>query len=129
MISLMLCQVRHSVAGSCASACQKLLIQSVLRVAIMSSYMARTSALASSSLTSPKVAMPPPTGKSNTLSGTICVMRKIIPLVLMLAPVAAAIEQNDVEFAKPGGVSMTLDLRVPEGKGPFPTAIIVHGGG
>jgi hypothetical protein len=37
MISLTLCQVRRSVAGSCASAFQKLLIQSVLRVAMMSS--------------------------------------------------------------------------------------------
>jgi len=55
-------------------------------------------------------------------------MRKIFPLVLMLAPVAVAVEQNDVEFARPGGVSMTLDLRVPDGKGPFPAAIIVHGG-
>jgi alpha-L-fucosidase 2 len=55
-------------------------------------------------------------------------MRKILVLVLMLAPLAIAVEQNDVEFAKPGGVAMTLDLRVPDGKGPFPAAIIVHGG-
>src|SRR4029077_4147066 len=47
MICLMLSQVRFSVAGSCAMAFQKLLIQSVLRVAMMSSYTARTSALAS----------------------------------------------------------------------------------
>jgi acetyl esterase len=38
-------------------------------------------------------------------------------------------ETNDIEFAKPGGVSLTLDAYVPEGKGPFPTIIIVHGGG
>ena len=43
MICLMLSQVRRSVAGSCASAFQKLLIQSVSRVAMMSSYTARTS--------------------------------------------------------------------------------------
>ena len=55
-------------------------------------------------------------------------MRKILVLVLMLAPLATAVEQNDVEFAKPGGIAMTLDLRVPDGKGPFPAAIIVHGG-
>src|SRR4029077_16653109 len=47
MICLMLSQVRFSVAGSCAIAFQKLLIQSVLRVAMMSSYTARTSGLAS----------------------------------------------------------------------------------
>src|SRR6267142_116000 len=47
MMALMLSHVRFSVAGSCAIAFQKLLIQSVLRVAMMSSYMARTSGLAS----------------------------------------------------------------------------------
>ena len=55
-------------------------------------------------------------------------MRKILLPALMLAPLALAVEQNDVEFARPGGVSMTLDLRVPDGKGRFPAAIIVHGG-
>src|SRR5690349_2720336 len=43
MICLMDSQVRLSVAGSCASAFQKLLIQSVFRVAMMSSKTARTS--------------------------------------------------------------------------------------
>lgn len=37
--------------------------------------------------------------------------------------------KTDVEFAKVGDVSLTLDAFVPEGKGPFPTAILVHGGG
>lgn len=37
--------------------------------------------------------------------------------------------QTDIEYAKPGGVSLTLDAFVPEGDGPFPTAILVHGGG
>src|SRR5439155_546522 len=40
----MLFQTRRSVAGSCASTFQKLFTQSVLRVAMMSSYTARTSA-------------------------------------------------------------------------------------
>src|SRR5579863_1998816 len=57
MISLMLRQVLRSVAGSWASAFQKLLIQSVLRVVMMSSYTARTSGLASWYSISPKVAM------------------------------------------------------------------------
>ncbi len=48
---------------------------------------------------------------------------------LFLATIAAAEDRNDVEFAKPGGESLTLDLHVPEGKGPFPAIIIVHGGG
>src|SRR5437588_2666021 len=57
MICLMLSHVRFSVAGSCAIAFQKLLIQSVFRVAIMSSYTARTSALASLYSISLKVAI------------------------------------------------------------------------
>src|SRR5437588_12206184 len=55
MICLMLSQVRFSVAGSCAIAFQKLLIQSVFRVAMMSSYTARTSGLASAYSMSPKI--------------------------------------------------------------------------
>src|SRR5690349_12771476 len=35
----------------------------------------------------------------------------------------------DIPFAKVGEVSLTLDAFVPEGKGPFPTCILVHGGG
>jgi acetyl esterase len=48
---------------------------------------------------------------------------------LLLATTAWAGEMNDIEFAKPGGVPLTLDAYVPDGKGPFPTIIIVHGGG
>src|SRR5580698_2442397 len=47
MICLMLSQVRRSVAGSCARVFQKLLIQSVWRVDMISSYTARTAGLAS----------------------------------------------------------------------------------
>src|SRR5690349_6988052 len=46
MTSLRLSQVRRKVAGSLASAFQKLLIQSVLRDALISSNTARTSGLA-----------------------------------------------------------------------------------
>ena len=37
--------------------------------------------------------------------------------------------KTDIEFAKVGDVSLTLDTFVPEGAGPFPTCILVHGGG
>ncbi len=37
--------------------------------------------------------------------------------------------KKDIEFAKPNGISLKLDAYVPDGKGPFPTVIIVHGGG
>ncbi|MBX7210531.1 MAG: alpha/beta hydrolase [Verrucomicrobiaceae bacterium] len=37
--------------------------------------------------------------------------------------------KHDIEFAKVGDVSLTLDAFVPEGTGPFATCILVHGGG
>jgi alpha-L-fucosidase 2 len=51
-------------------------------------------------------------------------------LLAAVAPVAARAEmKKDIVFAKPEGVELTLDASVPEGTGPFPTAILVHGGG
>ena len=37
--------------------------------------------------------------------------------------------KQDIEFAKAGEVSLTLDAFAPEGPGPFATCILVHGGG
>lgn len=47
----------------------------------------------------------------------------------MFALAARAELKSDIEFAKPGGVSLTLDAFVPDGERPFPTCILVHGGG
>jgi alpha-L-fucosidase 2 len=44
---------------------------------------------------------------------------------LSLAP----IEQKGVEYGRPDGHPLLLDLHVPDGPGPFPAAILVHGGG
>ncbi len=61
--------------------------------------------------------------------------RKYIPLLTLgftctLAAFSARAEMKlDVEFAKAGNTNLTLDAFVPEGVGPFPTAILVHGGG
>jgi len=41
----------------------------------------------------------------------------------------ATIDKKDVAYTHPGGKAVFLDLHVPEGIGPFPTAILVHGGG
>src|SRR5208282_4906192 len=35
---------------------------------------------------------------------------------------------SNVEYARPSGVPLLLDGSIPAGSGPFPTAIIVHGG-
>jgi len=37
--------------------------------------------------------------------------------------------KTEIEFAKVGHVSLTLDAFVPDGPGPFQTCILVHGGG
>jgi len=54
-------------------------------------------------------------------------MRYLI-LIGLLSSVVRADMKSDVEFAKVGDVSLTFDAFVPEGPGPFPTAIMVHGG-
>lgn len=45
--------------------------------------------------------------------------------------VASAEEKHltDIEYANAGSESLRLDACVPEGEGPFPIAILVHGGG
>ncbi len=59
---------------------------------------------------------------------------KLISLgvALLSAIVARAIDPGlhpDIEYGQAGGVSLKLDVSVPEGAGPFPVAILVHGGG
>jgi hypothetical protein len=56
-------------------------------------------------------------------------MRKLVLIALVSLGAAFAVEQNDVEFSTPAGLSLTLDLKTPDGNGPFPATIIVHGGG
>jgi alpha-L-fucosidase 2 len=50
-------------------------------------------------------------------------------LLLLLVSTALAELKTDIEFAKVGDVSLTLDANVPDGPGPFPMVILVHGGG
>jgi alpha-L-fucosidase 2 len=56
---------------------------------------------------------------------------KILPILgLLLLPALAAAElKKDIEYGRAGGVSLRLDASVPDGPGPFPVAILVHGGG
>lgn len=37
--------------------------------------------------------------------------------------------QHNIEYAQVGGVPLYMDADIPKGPGPFPAAIIVHGGG
>jgi len=49
-------------------------------------------------------------------------------LFLALAT-GSAMDKNDVEYSRPDGKPLLLDIHVPDGPGPFPAAIVVHGGG
>lgn len=51
---------------------------------------------------------------------------------LSLALVAGSLRaelRRDIEYGSAGGVSLRLDANIPEGDGPFPVVILVHGGG
>ena len=55
-----------------------------------------------------------------------------LPFVLLglaFARVACAALHTDIEYGRAGGESLKLDAYVPDGAGPFPTVILVHGGG
>jgi len=46
-----------------------------------------------------------------------------------VGPVAGAELKKDVEYGRAGDERLLLDASVPDGAGPFPIAILVHGGG
>lgn len=51
---------------------------------------------------------------------------------LLLAPALFAAETRfvrDIEYGRADGVSLKLDVSTPAGEGPFPVAILIHGGG
>ena len=49
--------------------------------------------------------------------------------VALTASLLAADLKKDIEYSRPGGLPLTLDASIPDGKGPHPAVIIVHGGG
>ncbi len=53
----------------------------------------------------------------------------LLILALASSAFAAPLDLKDVEYTRPGGHPILLDLHVPDGPGPFPAAILVHGGG
>ncbi len=54
-------------------------------------------------------------------------MRSLGLCALLCLPLSGAV-QKDIEYRTVEGKALTLDASVPEGKGPFPTVILVHGG-
>ncbi|MGD9109801.1 MAG: pectinesterase family protein [Phycisphaerales bacterium] len=53
----------------------------------------------------------------------------LVVFLLFLPVISAANIQTDIEYGKAGGESLLLDVSTPEGDGPFPVVIFVHGGG
>ncbi|MDP0502001.1 MAG: pectinesterase family protein [Verrucomicrobiota bacterium JB022] len=50
-------------------------------------------------------------------------------LGISICSLAQARLLTDIEYGRAGEVPLLLDVHVPEGQGPFPVAILVHGGG
>src|SRR5947207_2351267 len=57
--------------------------------------------------------------------------KSILILAIACAGTVAGmpVDQKDVAYAHPGGKPVLLDVHIPDGPGPFPAAILVHGGG
>jgi len=53
----------------------------------------------------------------------------LFALALAAGHAVAADFRRDVEYGQAGGERLLLDASVPDGTGPFPVAILVHGGG
>jgi alpha-L-fucosidase 2 len=49
--------------------------------------------------------------------------------ILLAATLGRAAIIPDIEYARASGESLKLDASIPDGPGPFPAAILVHGGG
>jgi alpha-L-fucosidase 2 len=53
----------------------------------------------------------------------------VASLALLLAVASAAELKRDLEYGQAGGERLLLDASVPDGEGPFPIVILIHGGG
>jgi len=56
-------------------------------------------------------------------------LQKSALILLIACATVLAVDQKDIEYGHPGAKSLLLDLHVPDGPGPFPAAILIHGGG
>lgn len=57
-------------------------------------------------------------------------MRGLLAATLVFAAVgSAATVTNNIEYVKRSSGPLLLDVSIPEGPGPFPAVIVVHGGG
>jgi acetyl esterase len=54
--------------------------------------------------------------------------RRYLCALLVFMPVIHSADLKDIEYALAGKVSLRLDAHVPDGAGPFPAVVLVHGG-
>ena len=54
---------------------------------------------------------------------------RVVPALLSVSFLPSApLALQDVEYSRPGGVSLRFDASIPPGSGPFPGVVLVHGG-
>jgi acetyl esterase len=53
----------------------------------------------------------------------------MLAIAISATPSTSAMNQKDVEYSRPGGQPLLLDVHIPDGQGPFAAAILIHGGG
>lgn len=63
-----------------------------------------------------------------SLPGRILSVASIICVSTAFAATIADSSQT-IEYSRPGGIPLYMDVSIPGGAGPFPAAVIVHGGG
>lgn len=56
-------------------------------------------------------------------------LRLLLLLAFSALPAAQAAVQTDIEYGTAAGMSLRLDVSIPDGPGPHPAVILVHGGG
>jgi len=55
--------------------------------------------------------------------------RFLLVVALAYSLSGASLDKTDISYSSPGGKHVLLDLHIPDGPGPFPAAILIHGGG
>ncbi len=59
----------------------------------------------------------------------IDLIKAFVLVAVLSGGVVYAEDKTDIEYGKAGDASLWLDAHVPDGAGPFPVVLIVHGGG
>lgn len=61
--------------------------------------------------------------------GRFGALLSLFPFMISGFAATGAQVRKDVEYGRVNGISLRMDASIPEGEGPFPAVIIVHGGG